>query len=305
MTGSSHEDAAANAASRKGFFYAFAAYSLWGFLPLYFRAVDHVPPAEMVVHRIIWSVPIALIIIAAQQRLGELLSLIRNRKVITMMVITALLVSINWGVYIWAIAIDRTSEAALGYYINPLITVMLGFGLLGERLTRLQAIAVAIAVLAVLIRTVIGGVFPGIALVLAGTFAVYGYLRKTVPVGPTQGFLMEVVILLPFALAYLVYLSATGASHFKLATSDGPWLMFAGVATAVPLILYAFGAKLLKLATLGLMQYIAPSLIFLVAFLVFGEEMDFWQAITFVMIWSALALYSWSLWRPTSGEANV
>lgn len=287
--------------SRRGFFYALAAYGLWGFLPLYFKPMEHVPAAEMVVHRIIWSVPVALIVIGAQGRLGELLSLFRDRKIFTMMFITALLITINWAIYVWAIGINKTSEAALGYYINPLITVMLGYALQGERLSRLQAVAVGIACLAVLIRTVFGGVFPWIALTLAVSFAAYGYLRKTVPVGPTQGFLMEVVILFPFGFGYLIWLISIGENHFTLVSIEGPLLMFAGVVTAAPLILYAFGAKLLRLATLGLMQYIAPSIIFAISFLVFGEQMDFWQGLTFVMIWSALILYTWSMFR--GGEA--
>ncbi|NKB52948.1 MAG: EamA family transporter RarD [Rhizobiaceae bacterium] len=266
-------------------------------MPLYFKPMEHIPAMEMVVHRTIWSVPVALLVIGAQGRLGELLSLFRDRRIFLMMLITALLITVNWVIYVWAIGVDKTSEAALGYYINPLITVMLGFALQGDRLTRLQIVAVGIACLAVLIRTVIGGVFPWIALTLAVSFAAYGYLRKTVPVGPTQGFLMEVVILFPLAFIYLLWLIAIGENHFTLTSSDGPLLMLAGVLTAAPLILYAFGAKLLRLATLGLMQYIAPSIIFLISFLVFGEQMDIWQGLTFVMIWFALVLYTWSMFR--------
>ena len=228
-------------------------------------------------------------------------TLFRNRRIVLMMCLTALLVSLNWGVFIWAVSINKASEAALGYYINPLITVFLGFALLGEKLSRLQAAAVSLALVAVLIRTIGGGVFPWIALTLAISFAAYGYFRKTVEVGPTQGFLMEVLLLSPPAIAYLIWLEASGQSHFTLTNSDGPWLMLAGIVTAVPLILYAFGAKLLRLATLGIMQYIAPSLIFLASFLVFGEEMEFWQGLTFVLIWTALALYSWSLLSAHNG----
>ena len=281
--------------ARAGFFYALSAYLLWGMLPFYFKAVDHIPPMEVVAHRVIWSVPCALVVIAFQHRLNELKSLFLNGRVVFMMAVTALLISINWGIYVWAIAVNITSETALGYYINPLITVMLGYLLLGERLTKLQALAVFIAIVAVLLRTVAGGVFPWISLSLAFSFAIYGYLRKTVAVGPTQGFLMEVILLLPLGLGYLAWLSFQGNNNFSFASTNGWWLMLAGPVTAAPLILYAFGAKLLRLTTIGLMQYVAPSLIFLIAFFIFGEEMDFWQGITFVMIWSALALYSWSL----------
>lgn len=280
-----------------GFFCALSAYSLWGIMPFYFKATEHIPAIEMVVHRTIWSVPVALLVIAVQRRLGELTALFRDFRIVCMMVITALLIAVNWGIYVWAISVNIASETALGYYINPLITVMLGYVFLKERLTRLQAIAVAIAFAAVLLRTVAGGVFPWVSLSLAISFAVYGYLRKTVPVGPTQGFLMEVVILTPPALAYVAWLSWTGENHFSLEDGQAWLLMLAGPVTATPLIFYAFGAKLLRLATLGLMQYIAPSLIFLISFTVFGEDLDFWQGVTFVMIWCALVLYSTSLLR--------
>ena len=284
-------------ASTIGFFCALSAYSFWGFMPLYFKAAEHIPAVEMVVHRTLWSLPVALLVIAVQRRLGELKALFGDRRIVSMMMITALLIAVNWGIYVWAISANIASETALGYYINPLITVLLGYLLLNEKLTRLQAIAVLIAFAAVLLRTIAGGVFPWVSLSLAISFAVYGYLRKTVPVGPTQGFLMEVVILMPLALAYWAWLWLNGESHFTFDNGQAWLLMLAGPVTAIPLIFYAFGAKLLRLATLGLMQYIAPSLIFVISFFVFGEELDFWQGVTFVMIWCALVLYSLSLLR--------
>ena len=222
--------------STVGFFCALSAYSLWGIMPFYFKATEHIPAIEMVVHRTIWSVPVALLVIAVQRRLGELTALFRDFRIVCMMVITALLIAVNWGIYVWAISVNIASETALGYYINPLITVMLGYVFLKERLTRLQAIAVAIAFAAVLLRTVAGGVFPWVSLSLAISFAVYGYLRKTVPVGPTQGFLMEVVILTPPALAYVAWLSWTGENHFSLEDGQAWLLMLAGPVTATPLI---------------------------------------------------------------------
>ena len=284
-----------------GFLFAFSAYGLWGFMPLYFNAVSHVPAVEVLVHRIIWSVPVVLVVIAGQRRLGELGALFRNRRILGLMTVTALLITVNWGLYIWAISMNITSEAALGYYINPLITVVLGYALLQEKLTRLQVFAVMVAAIGVLVRTIAGGVFPWIALTLAVSFAAYGYLRKTVPVGPTQRFLMEVIVLAPVALAYAIWLWLNGSTHFTFSNSDGPWLMLAGPVTAVPLILYAFGAKLLPLTTLGLMQYIAPTLILLISFLVFEETMDIWQGITFIMIWVALVLYTWSIYAQSKG----
>ena len=282
---------------RAGFFYALSAYMLWGFLPLFFRAAEHISPMELSIHRIIWSVPTAAIIMALMGRLREIPPLFRDWKIVRMMIVTAALISVNWIVYVWAISVDLTSETALGYYINPLITVLLGYLLLGEKLNRWQKIAVGLAFTGVLVRTVMGGVFPWISLTLAGSFAIYGYLRKTVPVGPTQGFFMEVVILLPFALAYAAWLAFQGQGHVTFENGDIWWLVACGPVTSFPLILYAFGAKALRLATLGLMQYIAPSMIFIVAFFVFGEDMGFWQGVTFGLIWTALVIYSWSTFR--------
>jgi len=288
---------AADAQSRTGFLYALSAYGLWGFLPFYFKAAEHIPPVEMVAHRIIWAVPCALLVIGLQRRLGELWSLFSNSKTVAMMALTASLISVNWGIYVWAISVNITSETALGYYINPLISVLLAYFLLNERLSKLQALAVGIALAAVLMRTIAGGVFPWVALTLAFSFALYGYLRKTLAIGPTQGFLMEVTILAPVALGYVGWLMVHGENSFTVANGNAWLLMLAGPVTAVPLILYAFGAKLLRLTTLGLMQYIAPSIIFLISFLVFGEELNLWQGVMFVMIWLALALYTWSMFE--------
>ena len=198
----------------------------------------------------------------------------------------------NWAIYVWAISVDRTSETALGYYINPLLTVVLGVLLLSEKLNEWQWLAIALAAIGVLVRAISTGAFPWISLSLALTFAFYGYFRKTVSVGPTQGFLLEVIILFPFAMAYAVWLALQGQGHMD--ADNILWLMACGPVTAVPLILYAFGAKALRLATLGLMQYIAPSMIFVIAFFVFGETLDIWQIITFALVWSALLIYSWS-----------
>lgn len=280
-----------------GFFFALSAYGLWGFLPLFFRATDHIPPMETVAHRIIWSVPIALVVMLVMGRINEVMPLLRNWKILRMMVLTAFIISINWGIYIWSISVDRTSEAALGYYINPLITVLLGFALLGEKLNNGQKVAILLATLAVLIRAVMGGIFPWIALSLAVSFAIYGYLRKTVPVGPTQGFLLEVIVLAPFALAYVIWLMMQGEGHLNLDGGNLFWLMSCGFVTAVPLLLYAFAAKALTLTSLGLMQYIAPTLIFCVAVFIFDEPLDVWQASAFAMIWTALAIYTWSTFR--------
>lgn len=274
---------------------ATCAYVLWGFLPLYFAATKHISPLELLAHRVIWAVPFAVGVMALQSRLGELRTLFADIKVVRMMALTAFLIAGNWGIYIYAVGQNLASQAALGYYFTPLIVVAMGAALLGERMTKLQGIAIGIATLAVLYRTFAGGEFPLIGLTLAFSFAIYGYFRKTQPVGPTQGFLLEVLILLPFALVYVTWLAAQGTGHVFTSVADTLWLVGCGPVTAVPLILYAFGAKALRFSTVGLMGYIGPTLIFIVAFTLLGEELDATQFATFGLVWCALALYSYDL----------
>ncbi|MEL6947292.1 MAG: EamA family transporter RarD [Pseudomonadota bacterium] len=276
------------------------AYVLWGFLPLYFAATRHISPLELLAHRVIWAVPFALGVMAFQGRLAEVPALLRNKEIVTMMAITAALIAANWGIYIYAVSINIASQAALGYYFTPLIVVLMGALLLGERMTPLQLAAVLLATVAVVYRTVAAGEFPWIGLFLAVSFAFYGYLRKTQPVGPTQGFLLEVILLSPIALAYVAWLAWEGQGHLFITLSDTLWLMGCGPVTAVPLILYAFGAKALRFTTVGLMGYIGPTLIFIVAFTLLGEELSMPQIITFALVWTALALYSIGLVRKAS-----
>ena len=284
----------------RGFFFALSAYGLWGFLPLYMKAVAHIPAHEVLAHRILWSIPVAGILLLILRRTADITAAFKSPRTLAMAVLTATIISMNWGTYVWAIAADRTVETALGYYINPLVTVALGALLLGEKLTRLQIAAVALAAAAVAILTVASGGLPWVSLFLAFSFAAYGYLRKTLPIGPSQGFFLEVLILLPFALAWVVWLAMNGESNFSPASPTDMWLLvFAGPATAAPLILYAFGAKLLRISTIGIMQYTAPTMIALIGVFVFGEPFGTERVIAFTLIWIALALYTWSMFRNT------
>jgi chloramphenicol-sensitive protein RarD len=282
--------------ARRGFVYAFLAYALWGMLPLFLKAVSHLPALEVVAHRILWSVPIAGAVLVATGRTADLKAALRSPRTVALASLTAGLITINWGLYVWAIAVERTVETSLGYYINPLMSVVMGAVLLGERLARAQLAAVALAVAAVLLLTVEAGGLPWVSLVLAASFAVYGFLRKTLPIGPSQGFFLEVLILSLPALAYVVWLQATGVSSFVHSQPrEMLLLLLCGPATAVPLLLYGFGAKLLKLSTIGIMQYIAPTGIFLIAVFVFGEPFGPVRLAAFALIWCALAIYTWSL----------
>ena len=285
-----------------GFAYAVGAYLMWGFLPLYMKAMDHIPPPEIIAHRILWSVPIAGLILVVLGRTGDVLGALRNRRMVGMAVVTAALISVNWGVYVWAIANDRALDAALGYYINPLFSVALGAIMLREKLAATQWIAVGLAGVAVAILTVAAGVLPWVALVLMTTFGIYGFLRKTLPIGPNQGFLLEVLLLCPLALAYILWLGGDG--HFtKPGGWDGLLLIGSGAVTAIPLMLYANGAKGLRLSTIGILQYIAPTMILLIAVFVFHEPFGLARAIAFPLIWAALILYTISMIR--TARANI
>ena len=281
----------------RGFGFALSAYLFWGFLPLYLKLVDHIPAAEVVAHRVIWSVPIAGLVLFLMGRTGDILPVLRDPRSLMMGCVTALLVSINWGIYVWAIAAERTLDAALGYYINPLFSVFLGFALLGERLQKLQWAAVALAAGAVVVLTVETGSLPWPALVLMLSWGFYAYYKKSLPIGPNQGFLLEVLILTPVAVGYLIWLTIQGGGHFVPMSMDMWLLMGTGVGTAVPLMLYANGAKGLRMTTIGIMQYIAPTMIMFVAVLVFKEPFGSARAIAFPMIWAALGLYSYSMFR--------
>lgn len=281
-----------NRDSLRGFLFALTAYIMWGFLPFYMKAVAHIPPSEVISHRILWSIPVAGGLLLIMRRTDDLKRALRNPKMIGMAAITACLISINWGIYVWAIGAGHALDTALGYFINPLFSILLGAVLLKEKLKPAQMAALALVILAVVILTVENGRLPIIALSLTLSWGLYALFRKTLPIGPNQGFLLEVLLLAPFALAYLIYLIVTGQSHFGDNAGDTALLAGSGLITAVPLILYANGAKLLKLSTIGIMQYIAPSMIFLIAVFVFDEPMTTARAIAFPLIWIALVIYT-------------
>lgn len=289
MSVSQTDDAGDTAA---GFAFAFSAYFLWGFLPLYMKLMEHIPPVEIVTHRILWSIPVAAALLIALGRTRDIRDALTSPRVLAMGCVTALLLSLNWGIYIWAINSGNALDAALGYYINPLFSVFLGFALLKERLSKLQWGAVALAFVAVVILTLDAGRVPLAALGMTVTWGLYAFFKKWLPIGPNQGFLLEAIILAGPALIYLLIVESNGTGHF----GENLWvLMGCGVVTAVPLLLYANGAKRLRLSTIAIMQYIAPTLIFLIAVFVFHEPFGQARAIAFPMIWAALVLYSVSM----------
>ncbi|MCG7625492.1 EamA family transporter RarD [Epibacterium sp. Ofav1-8] len=288
---------ATNEDTPQGLAFALTAYFMWGFLPLYMKMLAHIPPTEVVAHRVIWSVPIAAVLLLLLGRMNDLKAALCNPRVLAMGCVTAAFVSVNWGIYVWSVGSGYALEAALGYYINPLFSIALGALLLGERLTRAQMVAVGLATLAVIILTVETGRLPLAALGLTVSWGFYAFFKKSLPIGPNQGFLLEVLILTIPALGYIGYLTATGQSHFAALRHDTLLLLGCGVVTAVPLIIYANGAKLLKLSTIAILQYIAPTMIFLVAVFVFKEPFGGARMVAFPLIWAALVIYSTSLLR--------
>ncbi len=287
-----------NSDSPRGLAFAITAYVLWGFLPLYMKMLAHVPPPEVIAHRVIWSLPVAAMVLIWQRRTDDFLLALRSPRLLAMAAVTAVLISVNWMIYVWSIANNQAMEAALGYYINPLFSIFLGAVLLGERLSRGQMLAIGLAAAAVIILTVEAGKLPMVALGLTLSWGFYAYCKKSLPLGPNQGFTLEVLLLMPIALAYIIWQQSSGKGHFATANlSDTLLLLGCGPVTAIPLMFYANGAKLVRLSTVGILQYIAPTMIFIIAVALFGEPFSGAKLIAFPMIWLALVIYSVTLIR--------
>ena len=288
---------ARNGDSAAGFAYAVSAYLMWGFLPLYMKALSSVPAAEVVAHRVLWSVPVAGAILIVLGRTADLKAALMSPRMLGMGIVAAALISVNWGIYVWAIGSGHALDAALGYYINPLFSIFLGTVILRERLTPGQVAAIGLAACAIALVTWEAGRLPVVALGLTFSWGFYALLKRALPIGPNQGFMLEVLILLPLAVGYLIWLGAQGTAHFG-GTARITWLLAGtGIVTAVPLMVYANGAKLLRLSTIGILQYIAPTMIFLTAVFVFGEPFSGVRLVAFGLIWVALGVYSFEMLR--------
>ncbi len=282
----------------RGFLYVLTAYLLWGILPFYMKALGHIPAMEVIAHRIVWSVPVAGIVLLLLGRMGDVKVALRTPRILAMACVTAILVTINWATYVWAIGNGHSLDAALGYFINPLFSIALGAVLLKEKLGIAQIAAIVLAAIAVIILAVDAGSLPWVAVALTLSWGFYGFLRKTLPVGPNQGFFLEVLLLGLPALGYILYLEAQGDGHlYRTGLYDTSLLVGCGLVTALPLMIFANGAKLLRLSTIGIMQYIVPTMIFLIAVFVFQEPLGMARMIAFPLIWAGLVLYSWSILR--------
>jgi len=281
-----------------GLGFALTAYILWGFLPLYMKLLSHLTPTEVIAHRVIWSIPVAGLVLWATGRTSDLKTAFRTPAMLGMAVVTASLIGVNWGIYVWAITSGNAMQAALGYYINPLFSILLAAVLLRERLSRAQWVAIALATAAVGVLTYEARQLPVVALGLTVTWGFYAYFKKSLPIGANQAFMLEVLLLTPFAIGWIIYLTMTGQSNFLTEDPGNTWLLVgAGPVSAIPLIVYANGAKRLRLSTIGILQYIAPTMIFLIAVFAFGEPFGTAQMIAFPMIWAALVIYTVSMLR--------
>jgi chloramphenicol-sensitive protein RarD len=275
-----------------GVFFAAAAYLIWGLFPLYFHALGGVPALEVLCHRIVWSALFMTALVTVLRRWGDVVRQLRVPGTLRVLSASAALISTNWLVYIWAVNAGRVLEASLGYFVQPLLSVVLGVVFLKEPLSKRQKVAVGSAAAGVLVLVVRAGIFPWVALVLALSFGFYGLLRKRARVDSVSGLLVEVVVLLPLAALYLGWLGFSGASHFGGGTRWTALLAASGVVTAVPLILFGVGVRRLRLATIGLLQYLNPTTQFLLAVFLFGEALTSAHLVAFGCIWGSLALYT-------------
>ncbi|MFV0625616.1 EamA family transporter RarD [Sphingomonas sp. ac-8] len=277
--------------SRRGLIHGAAAYGLWGLLPLYFHLIDRVDAGEIVAQRVLWSVVLLVPIVLLLGRGAKLWAVIRTPRTMAMLAASALLIAANWLLYVWAVLHHQVLAASMAYFLNPLLNIAMGVALLGERLTRAQAAAVLLAGAGVAVLAVGAGGGLWISLTIALSFAFYGLIRKLAPVEAFEGLTVETLLLAPIAGGYLIWLAGHDGLSFGREAGLTVLLMLAGAVTTVPLLLFAAAARELRLATLGLLQFLAPSLQFLLAITLFGERLDAQKLLSFGLIWAGLAVY--------------
>ncbi|MGB5245649.1 MAG: EamA family transporter RarD [Woeseia sp.] len=293
------------ARTRNGVITGLIAFCSWGFLPIYFKYLQAVPAAEVLAHRIVWSVPFGALIILARSQWPEVRNIFQNRRTLSLLALSALFIALNWLVYVWAVQNSQIFQASLGYYINPLMYVLIGVFFFQEQLRRLQIAAIVLAAVGVAVLTFSGGQFPWISIVLAVSFTIYGVVRKHTEVGGMPGLFTETLILAPFALGFLGFLLQTGHSSFSSSSlAFDALLMLAGPFTVVPLLCFALAARRLQLSTIGIMQFIAPSLQFLVG-IAYGEALTLAHIICFACIWTAVFVFSWDAWRHSRSQVPM
>ena len=294
-----------HARTRAGLLLGLGAYLLWGFLPLYFKLLAEALPSEIVAHRILWSLIFLALLATWWKRWPAIRAAIAAPRVALTLTATAALIAVNWLVYIWAVLNGHVLEGSLGYYLNPLVNVLLGVVLLKERLSRPQVAAVALAATGVAVLALGAGDGLWISLTLAASFALYGFLRKVAPVDSLEGLSVETALLAPAALGWLIFLDAGGQGSFGADPVIDILLIVAGAVTAIPLLLFTAAAKRLPYSTLGFLQYVAPSIQFLLAVLLFGEALTPSHLLCFGAIWTALAIFAADGWRIGRASARA
>lgn len=287
---------------RRGVAYALCAYALWGLFPLYFKAVASLPALDILAHRVLWSLVFVAVLVSARIGWRWLAPVLRDGRVLRVFALSTLMVFLNWALYIWAVTQGRVVDASLGYFMNPLVNVLLGWLVLHERLRPVQWVSVLVAAGGVVWLTWVAGAPPWIGLSLAAAFGLYGLLRKTASLGAWEGFALETLFMLPFALAYLAWFAVRGEATFPGLSLTMQLLVIAsGPVTALPLLFFAAAARRIPLSTLGLIQYLGPSVQLLLAIFLFGEPFGGAKALGFAAIWTALVLYTgdmlWRGWR--------
>lgn len=275
--------------------FAFSAYLIWGFLPVYFKLLTGIAALEILAFRILWSVPLVFAILYFRNQWGEFVTAIRNPAVRRLLMVSSVLIAVNWLVYVWAISADRVLATSIGYYLNPLVNVLLGRLFLGERLTRLQGVAVAIAALAVAVLMSGALETVWISLTLAFSFGTYGLVRKMVPAGSVPGLAIEMTLLGPIALLVCIWsiVQAGGLRDFQTEAL----LALGGVITVIPLLLFATAARRMSYTALGFVQYLAPSIVFLLGAFVYKEPLDATKLACFGLIWTAIAIFTFDAFR--------
>jgi len=283
---------------KSGIIYGVVAYLIWGVLPLYWKLMESVPAEEILAHRVFWSLIFMIFVILFNRQLHELIDYLKNAmkqtKQLMALAIAAALISVNWFIYIWAVNHEQVVEASLGYYINPLVSVLLGIIFLKERLNVWQMLSFALAAIGVVILTVQHGNFPWIAITLAVTFGLYGLAKKLIKVDSSIGLTFETAIVSPIAFIYIAFLEFKGTGSFSIFTLDSLLFTGAGPATALPLLLFAKGAQRIPLTMMGFLQYIAPTISLLLGIFIFGELFTNTHLLTFGLIWTSLIIFSFS-----------
>ncbi|MCW2713497.1 MAG: RarD protein superfamily transporter [Frankiales bacterium] len=283
---------------RRGALYGACAYLIWGLFPLYWPLLEPSSALEVLAHRILWSVVAVLVLLGITRRLPQVRAAVRDRRRLAQLALAAVVIGINWGTYIYGVSNDRVLETSLGYFVNPIVTVLLAVLVLGERLRPVQWVALGAAFVAVVVLTVENGSPPWIALVLAFSFGMYGLLKKTVGVGAVEGLAIETVVLLPVAAAYVLVLGVSGQSTFGTEGLGHAGLVaVSGIITAVPLLLFGAAASRVQLTTLGLLQYLAPTVQFFLGITLFHEPLPLVKLVGFVLVWFGLALFTADLVR--------